>query len=551
MESSIVETVTSTSLPAGLRLCRHHGTLSLVGETIDRLASSWRDRCQVDPAHHQKRVDRDGTEHYHMTIITKAEYKEIMARNDIGSTVGVEVHDDDSDSSAISILTANEISSILSSSCLSASILFAVGVSVYHSNSNVVTFLTTFCDFADRIRSKLGLEPKSFHITLGFAVSDVHDIDKSFQSIKQWEEEPTLYLQVCSVFENYRTTSGSSDSGVDVSKLSIILSRIVYYYLDILQADYPLTCGQQLAPRSLTTAAASKAPQAQQLQQAHKSNMEVLRNLCTFFGPYCHIQGLVIEISNWLLSRGLIVLALKAMAWCYMRCGPHFCSDVDCLLPVRVRQMDGKASATTATSREKLLLWNWNSLQYSSKGCESVIQSDDSEYSQPSSSSSSSSSLLSKKHTTVYSISHQSSAQSIFDKYSLPRNFSFIRCFLSTSQLSAQNNGSNESGTGAADGISWYHKIAGSAIPVHEEHMTALHGVGIGLIITLHEVPLPSGKILVCAAMCTCQFRCLLFYSVEMQLFESPLRHMESLRCTCMWSIELHLRLSNSGKSAE
>jgi hypothetical protein len=408
-----------------------------------------------------------------------------------------------------------------------------------------------WCDFADRIRSKLGLEPKSFHITLGFAVSDVHDIDKSFQSIKQWEEEPTLYLQVCSVFENYRTTSGSSDSGVDVSKLSIILSRIVYYYLDILQADYPLTCGQQLAPRSLTTAAASKAPQAQQLQQAHKSNMEVLRNLCTFCGPYCHIQGLVIEISNWLLSRGLIVLALKAMAWCYMRCGPHFCSDVDCLLPVRVRQMDGKASATTATSREKLLLWNWNSLQYSSKGCESVIQSDDSEYSQPSSSSSSSSSLLSKKHTTVYSISHQSSAQSIFDKYSLPRNFSFIRCFLSTSQLSAQNNGSNESGTGAADGISWYHKIAGSAIPVHEEHMTALHGVGIGLIITLHEVPLPSGKILVCAAMCTCQFRCLLFYSVEMQLFESPLRHMESLRCTCMWSIELRLRSSNSGKSAE
>ena len=51
------------------------------------------------------------------------------------------------------------------------------------SKDNEVYFKVVTWPSANAVRIHLGLEPADFHITVGFKIKDIHDIDKSKNSL--------------------------------------------------------------------------------------------------------------------------------------------------------------------------------------------------------------------------------------------------------------------------------------------------------------------------------------------------------------------------------
>ena len=58
-----------------------------------------------------------------------------------------------------------------------------LGLSKLQKDKNTVYYLFIYSDDLNEIRKKFGLEPKYFHITLGFKYNDIHDKDKSLNNI--------------------------------------------------------------------------------------------------------------------------------------------------------------------------------------------------------------------------------------------------------------------------------------------------------------------------------------------------------------------------------
>jgi hypothetical protein len=478
MEAPSSTSVFKSASGRGLRLSRHHGTLSIEGPAVDDLALEWLQKCRVCSTFSANREARDGTPSYHITIITKVECASLtMLTSTVdGAVIPAELLD---------VITTADMTTF----CDEAT-LFGVGVSEYNNSADTVVFLTVFCEWADRLRTKLGLPCKHHHITLGFSVCDLHDIDKSFNTVKHWDSEPVLYARLAETFTSKQRAEACA------AKLIILLSKVVYYYLDTLQEMYPLLCGP--ASQILTG-----------YPSDHKSNMEVLRSLCQYSGELGQL-GLLSEIAAWQLSRGLVAVALRVLTWyvarlqrTYRECNCSIfefdSSLVDCLLPIRVRSQAQKTVPTTNAEkkvtmiREKMLLWQWNTVHTANISSPDYLESPTSKVS--------ASSTFPGKHATVYSIGYQvsdsapnpvpkslSSASStvtvptpIFDKFQLPRNFSFVQSFLSCPN------------SHSAPGSAMLHFLAGSAIPTSVGHICALHGVGVGLIVTLHEILLSAG----------------------------------------------------------
>jgi len=58
-----------------------------------------------------------------------------------------------------------------------------LGLSKLQKDNNEVYFLFIYSDDLNQIRQRYNLEPKYFHITLGFKFNDIHDKDKSLSNI--------------------------------------------------------------------------------------------------------------------------------------------------------------------------------------------------------------------------------------------------------------------------------------------------------------------------------------------------------------------------------
>jgi len=61
--------------------------------------------------------------------------------------------------------------------------LFNFGLGKSQKNDNEVYYLVVYCNYFDKIRKSFDLNSKDYHITLGFKLNDIHNIDKSFNNI--------------------------------------------------------------------------------------------------------------------------------------------------------------------------------------------------------------------------------------------------------------------------------------------------------------------------------------------------------------------------------
>lgn len=146
---------------SNLRISFHHGTLSIKGEEVEKVAAKWKEVLQLPKEMLEPRQLRDGELAHHITLLTSSEMQSLSPQfcgemESLGST-----HIDDID-------------------------IVDLGIGKFSSASNIVVYAILFIPWGNQLRSRLGLAPKDFHITLGFSVSDVYDISKGLDTISTW-----------------------------------------------------------------------------------------------------------------------------------------------------------------------------------------------------------------------------------------------------------------------------------------------------------------------------------------------------------------------------
>ena len=50
-------------------------------------------------------------------------------------------------------------------------------------NDNEIYYLAVYCNYFNEIRKSFNLNYKDYHVTLGFRLNDIHNIDKSVNNI--------------------------------------------------------------------------------------------------------------------------------------------------------------------------------------------------------------------------------------------------------------------------------------------------------------------------------------------------------------------------------
>jgi predicted kinase len=158
-----------------LTIVHHHGAIALKGSYIDELGEKWSETLQIHHRYVEPRLLRNASNNYHMTIVPKFEMENLLDEH-------------------LNLLTS--FVDTCNRSPESLTDIFDIGGSYVTKGSNEVYFIVVYCPWANSLRSSIGLEPKDFHITLGFQPSDLHDIRKNIQKIKNFGSMNTL-LNCC------------------------------------------------------------------------------------------------------------------------------------------------------------------------------------------------------------------------------------------------------------------------------------------------------------------------------------------------------------------
>lgn len=168
-----------------LQCCKYRGTVSLVGLWVNEAGSRWKDTVPADAQ--SLREARDGTS-FHITVITATE---------------------------LDAETEAKIEPFLADQGITAVVL---GTSLVMKGPKQAWYAAVYCPWADSLRTRAGLAPKEFHITLGFIGGDLYGQPSIYQTMR-WRTERHHWMEVAT------TVLKSTASLKAPSKLERMLMR--------------------------------------------------------------------------------------------------------------------------------------------------------------------------------------------------------------------------------------------------------------------------------------------------------------------------------------
>lgn len=402
-ESAAASSSSSRDTSCRYEIHRYKGTISIF--CINHLTNSFLPFVSVDAQ--AQRQQRDGSD-YHITVITATELKSL-------------------DSNQKSIL-----SSIMDD--IPKFNVYLLGLSITHG----AYYAVVFCQWADQLRSALGLKEKDFHITLGWDITaySPHGQYDLFSSIQSFASLDDLQLVIEQIMQTNPKDITHSE------KIARVYSMISYRLIDELSRCMTVGSYQEMLPKGLSYC------------RILKQIVRVLTDKIIKPSIESSIFRLIGDIGYTLLKHGFPV-GLRYVLLNKRHLQIDDMSDILAMLPMQIHPTASVSSWTPIVRSVNIDL-----LKKSSR----------------------------LNHLGKLKVIAWEQDKSLELKLAqLPHNFSW----LNIPQSFASHHGPM-SQSKDMDRPDVLHLLAGCGIPSQSYHLSAMAAIGIKQIITVHECPLPS-----------------------------------------------------------